>query len=156
PRKRWVGHGRTVRQVEVRPSRKQNVSVNLSVLFTSLFEFVARQPSYWLRLSRGPKTQLISKSRHLREPLAIPIGSIFITRLMVAILNVIIGLLFAPRRVMSLKFHSFIDRECGDSHARQAEMIRAIIVPRFRPRVRPDSQPEFFCGGLDHRIEGSP
>src|SRR5215813_10285574 len=75
---------------------------------------------------------------------------------MVMMFVVVLGLCFSPSSIVAFEFHSFVYGKRGNSHARQAEMVRAVVMSRARLGIRLDCQLEFFCFCFHSRIEGSP
>src|SRR3984957_2002220 len=57
---------------------------------------------------------------------------ILIARLVIMLRGVFVGLRLSPFRRMAGKFYSGVDREGGNSGARETEMIGAIVMPGVR------------------------
>src|SRR5260370_10197105 len=100
----------------------------MTTLSSRGLEFVAGDPS------RHPGQPCRLRSQHEAEPgdhrIAgkIHVWTVLVARLVIAVLGEIFRLLLAPLRRMARVLDSFIDRKRRHSHARQAEMIRTIIV----------------------------
>src|ERR1700745_2530068 len=101
-------------------------------------ELVARHPIDQPGLRSGLDSQLITKGRQLRIPREIHPRRVLVARLVIAVLQVVAMLCLAPSLIVSLEFQSFGNRKRRDSHSRQAEMIRAVVVACFGVGVRPD------------------
>ena len=98
-----------------------------------------------IRLHRSVLAQQEPKRRHLGKSRKIHLRAVFVARLMIAMLDVIFGLGLAPGFVVSFEFQPFVDRERRNAHARQTEMIGAVIMPSFRMRIGPNRQAELFA-----------
>src|SRR5260370_30971496 len=119
-------------------------------LFPRWLEFVAGLPAGNLGERRSALAERKPELRHLRQPREIPFRTVFVAWLMIMMIHIIIRLRLAPRGIVALEFDSFADRKRGNPHARQAEMVRAIVVPRLRTRIRTNLQTEFL-GRLHHQ-----
>src|SRR5208337_2088180 len=138
-----------------RMARKQRVSVKAAGMrsIPGLLEFIAMQPPDVFGLRGGSLPQRIPKARHLRQPRKVPILAEDIGRLVVMVVHIILGLRFAPSEVVSFEFPSLSDRKRRNAHARQAEMIGAVVMPRLGMRVRTNRQSKFPSDFLDGRIK---
>src|SRR5437870_2841320 len=54
---------------------------------------------------------------------------------------------------MSFELFALVYRKSRHANAREAEMIRTVVMAGFRMRVRLDCEAKLFRGGFDHRIE---
>src|SRR6266704_4214188 len=134
-----------------------NPSKRLSLLTTQRSSFLRASrtgTSLGVRLSNTPlsrRLELVAgnparqrgqpcclRSEHKREPgddrIAgkIHVWAVLVTRLVITVLGEILGLLVAPLRRMARVLDPFIDRKRGHAHARQAEMVRTVIMPGLR------------------------
>src|SRR5215470_13541248 len=71
-------------------------------------------------------------------------------------LVVVLGLRFAPGRIVSLELHSFVDGKRRNSDARQTKMIGAVVVSRTGLCIRLNCQLEILCFGFNRRVERRP
>src|SRR5439155_3519838 len=122
-------------------------------LLARWLEFVSRHPSRQRWRPSRFRSEYKSESCNDRVSVKIHRRTVLVARLVIAVLREILGLLLAPFRRVACKFDSFIDRKRRHAHARQTEMIRAVVVPRFRARVRPDRQSKIFRRRLHGRIK---
>src|SRR5882762_3476022 len=128
-------------------------SVPCFALLARRFKFVAGLPAGHFRLRCGSSSQRETETRHLGQAGKIHLGPILVARLMIVMIDIILRLRFAPGSVVALEFQPFVDGERRNSDAGQAEMIRAVVMSRLRPRVGADGEAKFFRGSLHHRIE---
>src|SRR5947209_18180203 len=127
-----------------------------AVLHSRGFEFVALLPLDSLGQAGRLPAQGKSKPRHGRVPDKIHLGMVFITGLVIMLLDVISFLLKAPSFGVPLVLHSFINRKRWDAHSRQAEMIGAVELPGLGARIRTYRQPELFRSRLHRWIKRGP
>src|SRR5260370_31718547 len=97
-------------------------------------EFVAGNPAYQCWQPRCIHSEHEAKSGDHGIPGKIHVWAVFVARLMIAVRGEILGLFVTPFRRMARILDSFIDRKRRHANARQAEMIRTVIMPRLRPR----------------------
>src|SRR5271165_602478 len=79
-----------------------------------------------------------------------------IAGLVVMVRDIVFRLSLAPRQIVSFELHSFADRKRWDAHARQAEVVRAVIVSCLGMRIGLDGQPVILGDFFDCRVKGSP
>ena len=116
-------------------------------------ELISLFPANCFRLARRLPPGGEAEPRHCGIASEIHVRMIFVAWLVVVLGGVFVRLLQAPRLVMPLVLHPFINRERRNSHTRQAEVIGTVVVSGLRPRVGTNGQPEFLRQGLDGRIE---
>src|SRR2546430_17622695 len=73
---------------------------------------------------------------------------------MVALVGEFLGLFSPPFSVVAFVLHPFIDRKCRNSHARHAEVVRAIVVSRLGMRIWPDGQSKLLSHRFYGRVKG--
>src|SRR5712691_4158567 len=137
---------RTARNARLRQAGLSHInrSVACFALLARRFKLVAGLPALQFRGHGRLLAKQESKSRHLRESGEIHLRTIFIARLVIAMIDVIFRLRLAPRGVVALILQSFADGKRRNAHARQAEMIRAVVMSRFRMGVRPNREAKCF------------
>src|SRR5258708_34496415 len=122
-------------------------------LFSRSLEFVAGNPAcqHWqpCRLRSEPEPE----SGDHGVAGKIHVWAVFITWLVIPMRSEILGLFVAPLCVVARKFDSFIDRKRRYTHARQAEMIRTVVMSGLRPRIGADRQMKICTGRLHHGIK---
>src|SRR5450755_4450357 len=67
--------------------------------------------------------------------------------------DVVSRLRAAPGLIMAFEFQTFADGKRRDAHAREAEMIGAVVMSRFGLGVGANGQTEFFSGLLYRGVE---
>src|ERR1019366_7677699 len=125
----------------------------LLALHSRRLELVALLPADEPREACRLPAQGESKARHRRIPGEIHLGMVFITRLMIALLDVFLILRQPPGLVVTFELHTFVDREGWNPDARQTEMVRAVEVSRLGACIRTDRQPELLRRRLHPGIE---
>src|SRR5207253_5034140 len=115
-----------------------------SLFFSDGFEFVAGLPALELRSCGGGAAEDEAEAGHFRKTGKVPVGLKLVTRLVVAVVDVVFGLSFAPGGVVPFEFEALADGEGRDADVGQAEMIGAIIVAGFGARVGSNGEAEVF------------
>src|SRR4029077_5217420 len=109
------------------------------------FEFIAGLPALQRRRRGRLVAEQKAEARHFREPGEVHLRTVFIAGLMVAMIDIILGLRFAPGDVAALVFQSFADGKRRTADARQTEMIGAVVMPSLGARIRPNGKAKCFC-----------
>src|SRR5713226_1361977 len=143
---------RTARNARLRQAGLSHInrSVACFALLARRFKLVAGLPALQLPCHGRLLAKQKSKSRHLRESGEIHLPTIFIARLVIMMIDVIFRLGLAPRGVVALILKSLDEGKGGHTDARQAEMIGAVVMSRFRMGVRSNRQSELLRDGFDH------
>src|SRR5712691_10269530 len=146
---------RTARNARLRQAGLSHInrSVACFALLARRFKLVAGLPALQLRCHGRLLAQQKSKSRHLGESGEIHLWMILIAGLMIAMIDVIFRLGLAPRGVVAGVLQSFADGKGGHADAREAEMVRAVIVSRLWMRIRANRQAKCLCQRFYHRIK---
>src|ERR1700687_5227984 len=125
----------------------------LKALLSCGLEFVAGNPA-------GERWQLCRlrserKAKSCDDRIAgkIHVGTVLVAWLVITVRGEIFCLLLTPLRRMARALDAFIDRKRRHAHARQAEMVRTVIVAGFRARVRTDGQMKVPRRRLHHGIK---
>ena len=128
-------------EVNCQPSPEDDGKLNFVLLCASRafhsrrLKLITLLPSHQLGLRGSLPSQSKSESCHHRVAGKIHARMIFIAGLMVVLRGVLFRLLHTPGSVVSLILYAFIDRERGNTHARQTEMIGAIVMSRLGARI---------------------
>src|SRR5437016_1359993 len=125
----------------------------LHALLSSCRKFIAGKPTGQRELPRRLRPEHEAKSCDNCIACKIHVRAVFVVRLVIAVLREILGLLLAPRRGMADVFDPFIDRKRRHAHARQAEMIRTVIMSGLRAGIATDRQMKVPRGRLHQGIE---
>src|ERR1700693_2924424 len=120
-------------------------SVSRRAFFTRRFEFVAGLPALQRRRHSRLLAEQKTEARRFREPGKVHLRAVFIAGLMVAMIDIILRLRFAPRGVVALEFQSFADGKRRNADARQTEMIGAVVMPSLGARIRPNGKGTCLC-----------
>src|SRR6266704_3932867 len=143
---------------EVHPcdSSRAGASLGVSLLNTPLsrrLELVAGNPPRQRGQPCGLRSKHKRESGDHRVPGKIHVRAVLVTRLMITVLGEILGLLLAPFRRMARVLDPFIDRKRGHAHARQAEMVRTVVMPGLRAGIGTNCQMKVPRRCLHHGIK---
>src|SRR5579864_2441880 len=116
-------------EIALASSASRTVNSHLVILEASRFELISLLPADQLRKTGSLPTQSEAKPRHRAVAGEIHLGMIFIAGLVVVLFDILAILSQAPRFIVPLEFHPLVDREGGNSDARQAKVIRPVKVP---------------------------
>src|SRR3989454_11988237 len=103
-------------------------------------EFVARHPASESGQPRRFRSKHEAESGDDGVAGKIHVRAVLVARLVIAMRGEILRLFITPLRRMARVLDSFIDRKRRHAHARQAEVIRTVIVSGLRPRIGTDRQ----------------
>src|SRR5664279_6358459 len=99
------------------------------------FEFIALLPVDGARLGGSLPAERETEARHGGVGGVVHAGMILVARLVV-VMGGVIGVLFkAPGFIVPFELHPLIDRKRRNAHAREAEMIGAVIMSGVGARV---------------------
>src|SRR5579864_4160733 len=143
---------RPYKDIANRCASRSGESVPCFALLARRFKFVVGLPTGQRGLRSRFASERETESRHLGKPCEIPVGVILVARLMIMMVDVIFSLGLAPRGVVAFVFLPFVNRERRHANTRETEMIRAIVMPRFRARVGTNRQTELLRGPFHHGI----
>ncbi len=115
---------------------------------TGALKFIPFFPGNLLRHARSLPSQGKAETGYGRIAREIHIRMILVTRLVVVLCREVLCLFHPPSRIVALVFHALVHRERRYPDARQAEMVRAVIVTRFGSRIGADRQPEVLGSSL--------
>src|SRR5882762_11548264 len=126
-----------------------NRAARLALLARRL-KFIAGNPARERRQPRRLRSEHEAESGDHRVAGKIHVRAVLVAWLVITMLGKIFGLLYAPFCWVARVLDPFIDRKRRHAHARQAEMIRTVIMPSLRPRIGTDRQMKILRGRLHH------
>src|SRR5579872_40606 len=125
-------------------------------LLAGFFKLVTWLPGHqaW-EISHAPANGK-AEFRHLGVGGKVHLRTVLIRRLVITVGYIIAVLFLSPGEVMALEEHSFIHAEGWDTHPRQTEVIRTIVMAGFREVVRLDAEIKIVGYFLDQRVDRRP